>query len=227
MVEAVILDVGGVFLLPEHRPVLAALERIGIEGQPSRIDPAHYAGIAAYDLAGRAWDGKPGLDDAYRLEYLKALGIPDGNASAVLAEFFSQPVPWTRVVTDSASALHTLAQTGLPLAIVSNADGTVEEQLRLLSICQVGEGLGASVGAIIDSTVAGIAKPDRRIFELALRAIGVKSDRAIYIGDSIRVDVEGARAAGIRPLHFDPYGLCRGDGHEDVASLRDLLGLVD
>ena len=52
------------------------------------------------------------------------------------------------------------------------------------------------------------------------------ADRAVHVGDSVHADVEGARAAGVTPVHFDPYGLCKAQGHEHAASLVAVADLV-
>ncbi len=219
-IEGVILDVGGVFLLPQHGPVLDALARLSVPSDLARVDRAHYAGMAALDAAGpdmALWG------DAYRRAYVEALGVPEERRRAALDEVFREGSPWTRVRSDCVDALRALAQLAIPIAIVSNADGTVGAQLQALGVCQVGPGPGVEVVAVIDSGAVGVAKPDPRIFEFALGAIGVRADRTVYVGDSVRIDVEGARAAGIRPLHFDPYRLCGGDDHEDIGSLHEVV----
>lgn len=53
------------------------------------------------------------------------------------------------------------------------------------------------LGAIIDSTVLGITKPDARIFEAALSELGVSAAHAIYIGDSYAADMVGGKNAGM------------------------------
>jgi putative hydrolase of the HAD superfamily len=108
-----------------------------------------------------------------------------------------------------------LAAAGFQLAIVSNADGTVEADLRKYSICQVGPGEGVTVAAILDSTVAGVAKPDPEIFLRALDELGVPPERAIHVGDTPAADIDGAIAAGVRPVLIDPYEL-----HEGIDCLR-------
>ena len=83
---------------------------------------------------------------------------------------------------------------------------------------------------VIDSAVVGVAKPDPRIFTLALDALGLPdADRGtvVHVGDSLRYDVTGALAAGVRPLHLDPYGFCPApDGHEHLRRLSDLIPLA-
>jgi putative hydrolase of the HAD superfamily len=101
--------------------------------------------------------------------------------------------------------------------------GRAEHSLRRLKICQVGPGPGVEVDAIVDSGVVGVAKPDPEIFAYALAALGVEPENAAYVGDSCRLDLAGAEAAGIRSFHFDPYTICDLDRHEHLRSLWDLL----
>ena len=71
------------------------------------------------------------------------------------------------------------------------------------------------MGVILDSAVVGVAKPDPGIFRIALDALNVPADGSVlHVGDSLRYDVAGALAAGLQPVHMDPYGLCPApDGH--------------
>lgn len=108
------------------------------------------------------------------------------------------------------------------LAVVSNADGTVERDLRADGICQVGSGPGTPVDAILDSTVVGVAKPDPAIFRLALERLGVTAERAIHVGDTRA----GARAAGIRPVLVDPFDLHPDADCVRVASLAGVIELL-
>jgi putative hydrolase of the HAD superfamily len=76
--------------------------------------------------------------------------------------------------------------------------------------------------------VVGYEKPDPRIFHVALDKLGVAPERAVHVGDTACADIDGARAAGVRPLHLDPYGFCprpAGD-HEHVGSLAEVAALV-
>jgi putative hydrolase of the HAD superfamily len=90
-------------------------------------------------------------------------------------------------------------------------------------ICGVGsdDGEVAEVAIVVDSHVVGIEKPDPRIFTIALDALGIDATDAVYVGDTVFFDVEGARAAGLLPVHVDPYRFCPLDDHEHTASLPD------
>jgi putative hydrolase of the HAD superfamily len=82
---------------------------------------------------------------------------------------------------------------------------------------------------VVDSAVVGVAKPDPAIFGIALDALGVPASRTVlYVGDSLRYDVAGAVAAGLQPVHLDPYGLCPlPSGHPHVRSLAELARTLE
>jgi len=210
VVEAVLLDAGGVLLLPNREEVGRVLG-IGLE----EIRRAHHAGMTEIDRRGR-------FDGSYWPAFLAGIGR---RAAPKVIEHLSG-IRWTTVIEESAEALRRLAERELAIAIVSNADGRLEQDLLANGVCQAGEGPGAPVAAVIDSAVVGVEKPDPRIFDIALERTGAARQRAIHVGDSVHFDVGGALAAGVRPLHLDPFGMCPTGGHDHVRSLADLLELV-
>jgi FMN phosphatase YigB (HAD superfamily) len=50
------------------------------------------------------------------------------------------------------------------------------------------------------SAIAGVKKPDRRIFALALSHAGVAPHQALHVGDMYFEDILGGRAAGVQTL---------------------------
>ncbi|HET8650582.1 MAG TPA: HAD-IA family hydrolase, partial [Gemmatimonadales bacterium] len=79
---------------------------------------------------------------------------------------------------------------GFALGVVSNSDGRVAGALAAA-------GLIDCFDAVIDSALAGVEKPDPRIFLTALEALGVAPAEALYLGDLPDVDIAGARSAGL------------------------------
>jgi putative hydrolase of the HAD superfamily len=224
-IDAVCIDLGGVVYLPDHARMLAALARLGVAAEPPAHDRAPNPGVAAPDditSDHEVWH-------AYNLAYARVHGVPDehlDDARAILLEEFERGDVWTREIHGARDALTALAALGLQLAVVSNADGTVEQQLRDDGIGQVGHGDGVVFSAVLDSRVVGVAKPDPAIFRLALDAMGVDAQHTLHIGDTPAADVEGARAAGIHPVLVDPF-----DHHVDLECVRvrhldDLVALL-
>ena len=74
--------------------------------------------------------------------------------------------------------------------MVANWDASLPKTLHRLGV----DGLFET---IVTSAAAGMAKPDPRIFELALERLRVRPARALHVGDDPR-DEEGARRTGMR-----------------------------
>ena len=225
-IDAVCLDLGGVVYLPDHARMLAALDRLGVVAEPHALDRAHYAGAAATD----DFTSDHSVWHAYNLGYARAHGVPDEHldrAREVLLAAFEEGDVWTREIAGAREAIAALAARGVTIAIVSNADGTVERQLRDDGICQVGPGAGVEVAAVLDSGVVGVAKPDPAIFRLALERLGAAPEHTLHVGDTPAADVVGARAAGLHPVLVDPYDHHAPDARTvRVRHLRDVAGLI-
>lgn len=78
------------------------------------------------------------------------------------------------------------------------------------------------------SEEAGYHKPDRRLFEAALKLAGnVAPEQVLYVGDSWVADIEGARGAGLNPIF-----LCSTEDSPaapeviKIQSLNELLGVL-
>ena len=92
-------------------------------------------------------------------------------------------------------------------------------------------GLHEYFEAIFISGEVGIAKPDPAIFHLALTQLGVAPEEAVMVGDSLTIDVAGARAAGITAVWLNRDGRQpeAGDPAPDyeIASLSELPALLE
>ena len=55
---------------------------------------------------------------------------------------------------------------------------------------------------MITSEEAGIEKPNRRMFDMIATKLGVKNDEVIYVGDSYKKDIMGAKNAGMTPVWY-------------------------
>ena len=73
---------------------------------------------------------------------------------------------------------------------------------------------------VVISQDVGAAKPDPRIFEIALNGLDPKD--ALMIGDGIRSDVEGANRAGVDVCWYNPKGAALPDGLHAEYEIRDL-----
>jgi HAD superfamily hydrolase (TIGR01509 family) len=69
----------------------------------------------------------------------------------------------------------------------------------------------------------GSAKPDKKIFEEALKRSGVAPHEACHIGDEIRTDVEGAQRVGIHSILLDRDNRFDSAGTNKVTSFLQLV----
>jgi HAD superfamily hydrolase (TIGR01549 family) len=55
----------------------------------------------------------------------------------------------------------------------------------------------------------GCAKPDAAIFHAACKELGVAPQDAVYVGDDVLLDVQGAQGAGLRAVWLNRTGSCK------------------
>ena len=105
-------------------------------------------------------------------------------------------------VAPRADALTTLAAIrarGLKIALVSNCGPETPQIWDGLPLKQLFD-------ATVFSCMAGFAKPDRRIYEMALAALKVKAQDCLYVGDGEGNELAGAAAVGMHPVMISvPY----------------------
>ncbi|XP_069729238.1 haloacid dehalogenase-like hydrolase domain-containing protein 3 [Phaenicophaeus curvirostris] len=94
------------------------------------------------------------------------------------------------VLPGASETLSQCCQRGFRMGVVSNFDNRLE---NILSQCN----LRHHFEFILTSEAAGFAKPDRRIFEKALRLGGVPPEQVAHIGDDYTRDYRAARAVGM------------------------------
>jgi HAD superfamily hydrolase (TIGR01509 family) len=84
--------------------------------------------------------------------------------------------------------------------------------------------------AIILSCDAGIAKPDKRIFELAAKKLKVPLSECVFVGDKHDSDIQGAHDAGIKcKIAIEPFKKKHNLAPPTaiVKNLADILLIID
>ena len=220
--KAILLDAGGVLLLPDPTVLGPLLAYYGGDPSIEAHRRAHYAGMAAKSAAGSG----ESFWTEYDHSYVRSLGVaePDVEAAATSLHLTRNAYLWRWAIPESFVALQALADSGVPLGVVSNASGQIGEVLSRSGVCQVGDGPHVPVRIIVDSHVVGVAKPDPRIFDHALPHFdGTDRSDIAYVGDSVTMDIGAARAAGLHPILLDPYDDHRDADFERIRTLMELL----
>lgn len=127
-----------------------------------------------------------------------------------------QRAEFEKLYDDVLPTLRALAARGTRLGILSNFSANLEEVLRQVGIHQY-------FAFFVVSAIAGVEKPNRKIFDLTVQAANRPRAEIVYIGDSVFHDMEGARRAELAAILVD-----RQDRHPEFngARVRDLRELV-
>jgi len=156
----------------------------------------------------------------YNLSLLKKLNI---NGKNVFLAAQIEELWWAysslQVYPDVELTLSGLKSKGLKLGVVSN--GFKKDLDYVLGELRLEKWFDTVV--CIDS--CNCSKPDNRIFLYALDRLEIKSSEAIFVGDSIPQDYEGAQGVGIKPFLIDREGKFP-SRYEKIARLTELLILL-
>lgn len=166
---------------------------------------------------------------AWERDRLRRLGTASGvgpdDVEELAAELHRATQDFQLTAYDEVpEVLAELRRRGLVVAVCSNWSWDLD---RALDQCE----LSGAADVVVTSAQAGVRKPHPRIFSLTLEQCGVEPGSAVFVGDTWYPDVEGALAAGLRPVHVlrqedareaDPGPLPAG-----VHRVADLTGVLD
>ena len=192
------------------------------------IPSAHDFHEVYHPLNERLWElyreNKITKDDLNRTRFLKPLehyGIHDVALADHLSEDY---VYWSprivRLVPGTMELLDYL-KPKYHLHLITN--GFQEVQHTKLS----GSGMEPYFETLTVSEEVGVKKPNPEIFYYALRKANATAEESIVIGDEMAVDIDGARAAGIDQIFFNPSGQqVEGKRTYEVKTLLEIKGLL-
>ncbi|WP_204106140.1 MULTISPECIES: HAD-IA family hydrolase [Spirulina sp. CCY15215] len=112
-----------------------------------------------------------------------------------LYAYFTTPDPWI-VYEEVSDVLKKWRGDGVELGIISNFDSRLYGLIGTLE-------LEHFFTSITISSASGAAKPEAKIFEIALKKHGCQPENAWHIGDSVENDYKAAKAAGLRSFLVD------------------------
>lgn len=129
--------------------------------------------------------------------------------------------------SETADVLETLGKT-YRLGVITNTEG---QMLAIEHRVHHFPELKKFFGSLVIAGDGDIpAKPSGQAFELCLSELGVTADRAVYVGDDWRMDIGGARDAGLHPIWIRHRAVARNwpdveAGVPVIESLEPLLQL--
>ncbi len=183
-VKAIIFDLGGVLLrTADFSPRERLATRLGMS--QSELEDFIFGG----ESGDRAQRGEITVDEHWRNLYHR-LNCSSQELIAILDEFFGQDQLDSELM-DYVRRLHQSYKT----ALLSNAWDDLRQVIAEKWHFE------DAFDAIIISAEEGVAKPDRRIFQLTLDRLEVISSQAVFVDDMAR-NVEAAWAIGMHAFQF-------------------------
>ena len=186
-IRAVFFDLGGVIVRTEFQaPRQRLAERLGMEYD---------------DLVKIVFDSDSGYkatmgeisSDEHWASVIQRLKRPASELSAIRDEFFAGDIV-DRTLLDYLRSLRGKYKTGL----ISNAWGDLRDYI-------VKEKFDDAFDKMIISAEVGAAKPEPKIFQIALEQLGVRPKEAVFVDDFL-INIEGCEKVGIKGIHFKDPG---------------------
>jgi putative hydrolase of the HAD superfamily len=183
-IQAIYFDIGGVFVRTEDkRPRTRLAVRLGMTFEA--LEELVFGG----ESGRKAQRGEITAEEQWAY-VCQQINWPFSNWHALEAEFFAGDRLDGELV-DYTRGLHARYKTGLITNALSDVRSVILKNWQMMDAFDV----------LIISAEVGVMKPDPRIFQIALNALGVQPAEAVFVDDNAR-NVEGARAVGMRAIHF-------------------------
>lgn len=196
-IRAVFFDLGGVIVRTEYQtPRQQLADRLGLDYDDlSRIVFDSETGIKATVgsiTSQQHWEA-----------VMKRLKRPHEEITAIRDEFFAGDIVDHEIIRFLRS-LRGTCKTGL----ISNAWSDLRDFMTREKIID-------AFDHIIISSEVGVAKPDAKIFQIALEQAGVSPNEAVFV-DDFYANIEGCEKVGMKGIHFK-------DAESALAQLKALL----
>ncbi|HJU57476.1 MAG TPA: HAD-IA family hydrolase [Actinomycetota bacterium] len=217
VVRAVLLDLYDTLVWTEWPKLRDLIEQ--------RTDLSRRDLLAAFDRTRRersvgAFDSMEGDLRAV----LRAAGVEDADDQAPsLAELATRFLEdGVHLWDDSLPVLRELRSRGIRTAVVSNCDHGTRPVVERL-------GLHEEADAVVLSFEVGVAKPDPKIYGVALDVLDARAQESLFVDDQARY-CDGAAALGIGTYIVLRHEAAPGEGVSNAGAhpvLRDLGSLLD
>jgi putative hydrolase of the HAD superfamily len=188
------------------RTALAALRagRAGLEAWPlEELERRHSRILEELHLQviGGALPLDRAREERFRRLFEEAGVDADPEEVAACALRYKADYISARRAVAGAHALLDLLRPEVALGVVTN--NLQREQEEKLHDC----GLAGYMDVVVISEAVGVAKPDPRIFQIALDRAGSTPGEAVVVGDAWGTDILGALRAGIRAIWINWDGV--------------------
>jgi putative hydrolase of the HAD superfamily len=137
-----------------------------------------------------------------RLERFRLLlnryDISEKNTVEKISQFYLNTAPTKPALIENSLDVLVYLASKYKLYVISN--GFYDVQLTKI----INSGISKYISKLFTSDRIGYAKPDKRIYEYAIRSVHAHKEESLMIGDDFNKDIEGAKNADIDQVFFNP-----------------------
>jgi len=213
--KVIFFDVGNTLLFPNRDRIHAPLAERGFHPDPERLRDLECRTKNQFDAL-MTTNGSPDHSFWWMFysQLLFEIGLHDDAVLEQLVSGIRDTANWDQIRLGTADHLRAIGQS-YRIAVISNADGRIEDVLRRC-------GIADCFRTITDSGIVGYEKPHPEIFRQALKSMAAVPEESLYVGDVYSVDYLGATRAGMQAVLMDISGAYRDKGLPRVESLEEL-----
>lgn len=156
-------------------------------------------------------------------EPLMKMGVDNIKLAEQIGDRYLEILPSKTILVPYALEMLDYLFAKYPLTIVSN--GFIEVQHKKLQSCK----LEHYFAHVVLSEAAKALKPDKQIFEYALKLNKATAAETIMIGDSFEADIRGAQNAGIDQIfivHDKKKILADNNSTYTISKLEEVIGIL-
>ena len=222
-VKVVFFDVGNTLLFPNRERIHAPLSERGftLDGEHLRDlecrTKNQFDGMMTGTIA-RTGSADHGFWWMFYTQLLSEIGLKDDAVRDQLVAGIQNSGNWDTILPGTAEQLQEIGER-YRIAVISNADGRIEDVLRKC-------GIARCFRTITDSGLVGYEKPHLEIFRQALKSMNAAPEESLYVGDVYSVDYLGSTGAGMQALLMDIPDAYRDKEVPRVESLAELQKIL-
>ena len=217
--KAIFFDVGNTLLFPNRERIHAPLTERGFTPDSEHLRDLERRTKNQFD---GMMTNNGNTDHSFWWMFysrlLSEIGLKDDAIRNQLVASIRNSGNWDVIRPGTAEQLREIGER-YQIAVISNADGKIEDVLRR-------RGIAHCFRTITDSGLVGYEKPHPEIFRHALKSMNAAPEESVYVGDVYSVDYLGATSAGMQAVLMDVPGAYRDKGVPRVESLEELQAVL-
>jgi FMN phosphatase YigB (HAD superfamily) len=213
--KTIFFDVGNTLLFPNRERIHEPLSQRGYQPAPDLLRDLERRTKNQFDTM-MTTNGSTDHSFWWMFysQLLAEIGLHDDGVRDQLVSGIRQSANWDIIRPGTLDHLREIGGR-YRIAVISNADGQIEQVLRRC-------GIADCFLTITDSGHVGYEKPHPEIFRQALKSMSAKPEESLYVGDVYSVDYLGATGAGMQAILMDVPGAYTHRALSRVESLEEL-----